>query len=154
MLLKSLILSGLVSLMCIGSWQAAEKVSSEGTGPAELSTKAWVALKAGDHEQVSEITTQCFKEFGDKAEKQQKESGKEISKENASSFPELNSVGTCLFILAESLSQQGNAEKSQATLKKLINEFPECHCANEKGYYWKPALAAEKRLAEATKKSD
>ncbi len=153
MLLKSFFLSGLVSLVCIGSLQAVEKVGSEGTEPAELSAKAWGALRAGDHEQVSEITTQCFKKFGKEAVRQQKESGKEISKENASSFPELNSVGTCLFILAESLSQQGNAEKSQATLKKLINDFPGCHCANEKGYYWKPALAAEKRLAEATKKS-
>ncbi len=54
MLPKSFILSGLVSLMCIGSLQAAEKVSSEGTDPTELSTKAWVALKAGEHEQVSE----------------------------------------------------------------------------------------------------
>ena len=139
--------------MCVGSLQAAEKVSSEGTDPTEFSTKAWVALKAGEHEQVSELTTKCFKEFGDEAVKQQKESGGEIFKENASSFPELNSVGTCLFILAESLSQQGNAEKSQAILKKLINDFPECHCANKQGYYWKPALAAEKRLAEATKKS-
>ena len=153
MLLKSFILSGLVSLVFIGSLQAAEKVSSEGTDPTELSTKAWVALKAGEHEQVSELTTQCFKEFGDEAVRQQKESGEEISKENASSFPELNSVGTCLFILAESLSQQGNDEKSQAILKKLINDFPECHCANKQGYYWKPALAAEKRLAEATNKS-
>ena len=102
---------------------------------------------------MSELTTQCFKEFGDEAVRQQRGSGEELLTKNASSFPELNSVGTCLFILAESLSQQGNAEKSQAILKKLINNFPECHCANEKGYYWKPALAAEKRLAEATKKS-
>ena len=123
------------------------------TDPQELATKAWLALKAGDHEQVSEITTQCFEEFGNEAVKQQKESGEEISKDNAHSFPELNSVGTCLFILAESLSQQGKDEKSQATLQKLITDFPECHCENKEGYYWKPALAAEKRLAEAPEKS-
>ena len=153
MLLKNIFLSGLVSLVCIGSFQAAENVKSTGTDPTELATKAWVALKAGDHELVSELTTQCFKEFGDEAVRQQKESGEEISKENAFSFPELNSVGTCLFILAESLSQQGNDGLSQATLEKLITDFPKCHCANKQGYFWKPAMAAQKRLAEATGKA-
>lgn len=153
MVLKNLILSGLVSVVCIGLLQAAEDVDIAATDPTELATKAWVALKAGDHELVSELTTQCFEEFGDDAVRQQKESGEEISKENASSFPELNSVGTCLFILAESLSQQGYDEKCQATLKKLITDFPECHCANKQGYYWKPAMAAEKRLAEVAEKA-
>lgn len=86
MLLKSSVLSGLVSLVCIGTLLAAEKAGSEGIDPAELSTKAWVALKAGDHEQVSELTTQCFKEFGDEAVRQQRGSGEELLKKNASSF--------------------------------------------------------------------
>ena len=154
MVLKNLILSGLVSVVCIGLLQTAKGGDGARPSPTDLATKAWVALKAEDHELVSKLTTQCFEEFGDEAVRQQKESGEEISKENASSFPELNSVGTCLFILAESLSQQGDKEKSQATLKKLITDFPECYCENKQGYYWKPALAAEKRLAGATEKSD
>ena len=40
MLLKSSVLSGLVSLVCIGTLLAAEKAGSEGIDPAELSTKA------------------------------------------------------------------------------------------------------------------
>ena len=150
---KNFILSGLLAMACVSVLQAADDASIAETDPTELTTQAWVALKAGDHEQVSELTTQCFEEFGDEAIKQQKESGEEISKDNAASFPELNSVGTCLFILAESLSQQGKDEKSQATLKKLIANFPESHCENKQGYYWKPALAAEKRLAEAPENS-
>ena len=69
--------------------------------PAELSTKAWVALKAGNHKEVSVLTEQCFKEFGEEAEKQQSENKEQITKDNASDFPELNSVGTCLFILGQ-----------------------------------------------------
>ena len=153
MIHRNVVLSGLFAMACVGVLQAADDASITKTDPTELATKAWVALKAGDHEQVSELTTQCFEKFGDDAVKQQKESGEEISKDNAHSFPELNSVGTCLFILAESLSQQGKDEKSQATLKKLIADFPECHCENKEGYYWKPALAAEKRLAEAPENS-
>jgi hypothetical protein len=45
--LKNMILSGLVSLVCIGSLRATEGVDSTGTDPTELATKAWVALKAG-----------------------------------------------------------------------------------------------------------
>ncbi|MFL2862034.1 MAG: tetratricopeptide repeat protein [Pirellulales bacterium] len=154
MIHRNVVLSGLLAMACVGVLQAADDAQPYRRQiRQELATKAWVALKAGDHEQVSELTTQCFEEFGNEAVKQQKESGEEISKDNAHSFPELNSVGTCLFILAESLSQQGKDEKSQATLQKLITDFPECHCENKEGYYWKPALAAEKRLAEAPENS-
>ena len=88
--------------------------------PSALSTKAWVALKAGDYKEVSVLTDQCFKEFSEEAEKQQSENGEQITQDNASSFPELNSVGTCLFILGQSLAEQGEKEKSAAVFTKLI----------------------------------
>jgi 4-diphosphocytidyl-2C-methyl-D-erythritol kinase len=116
--------------------------------PTELSTKAWVALKAGNHKEVSVLTEQCFKEFGEEAEKQQSENKEQITKDNASDFPELNSVGICLFILGQSLAEQGDKELSEAVFAKLIENYPDCHCENKQGYYWKPAKAANKKLTE------
>ena len=124
----------------------------EESEPAELSTKAWVALKAGDYKEVSVLTEQCFKEFGDEAEKQQGENKEQITKDNASAFPELNSVGTCLFILGQSPAEQGEKEKSEAVFTKLIENYPDCHCENKEGYYWKPAKAAGKKLNEWSEK--
>ena len=120
--------------------------------PSALSTNAWVALKAGDYKEVSVLTDQCFKEFGEEAEKQQSENGEQITQDNASSFPELNSVGTCLFILGQSLAEQGEKEKSAAVYTKLIKNYPDCHCENKQGYYWKPAKAADRKLAESLEK--
>ena len=56
-------------MACVGVLQAADDADLTETDPQELATKAWLALKAGDHEQVSEITTQCFEEFGNEAVK-------------------------------------------------------------------------------------
>jgi hypothetical protein len=120
--------------------------------PAELSTKAWVALKAGNHKEVSVLTEQCFKEFGEEADRQQSENKEQITKDNTSDFPELNSVGTCLFILGQSLAEQGDKELSEAVFTKLIENYPDCHCENKEGYYWKPAKAADKKLAESLEK--
>lgn len=150
MVCRNIVLSCLVALGCAGVLQASDNAEIVETGSTDLATKAWAALQSSDHEKVSELTSQCFKEFGDEAMKQQKASGEGITNVNASSFPELNSVGTCLFILAKSLAEQGKEEKSQAILKKLIDEFPGCHCKNKQGYYWKPAVVAEKRLAETS----
>ncbi len=153
MAFKTFVLSGLFTLGCTGLLQASDDAKIVGTDSTDLATKAWAALQSNDHEKVSEIAAQCFKEFGDEAMKQQKESGEEITNDNASSFPELNSVGTCLFILAKSLAEQGREEKSQATFKKLIDDFPGCRCKNKQGYYWKPAAVAEKQLAETSENS-
>ena len=76
----------------------------------------------------------------------------QITKDNTSDFPELNSVGTCLFILGQSLAEQGDKELSEAVFTKLIENYPDCHCENKEGYYWKPAKAADKKLAESLEK--
>jgi len=150
MAFKTFVLSGLFTLGCTGLLQASDNAEIVGTDSTELATRAWAALQSSDHEKVAEITAQCFKECGEEAMKQQKESGEEITNDNASSFPELNSVGTCLFILGKSLAEQGREEKSQETFKKLIDDFPGCRCKNKQGYYWKPAVVAEKQLAETS----
>lgn len=139
-------------LACLLAFIFSGYVQGEELEPAELSTKAWVALKAGDYKEVSVLTDQCFKEFGEEAEKQQSENGEQITQDNASSFPELNSVGTCLFILGQSLAEQGEKEKSAAVFTKLIENYPDCHCENKQGYYWKPAKAADKKLGESLEK--
>ena len=150
MIFKPFFLSGLFMLGCAGVLHASDDTKIDRTDSTELATKAWAALQSSDHKKVQKLTIQCFKEFGDEAMKQQKVSGEEITNDNASSFPELNSVGTCLFVLAKSLAEQGRKEESQATLKKLIDDFPSCRCKNKQGYYWKPAVVAEKQLAETS----
>ena len=131
---------------CVGAAQSEELSSTE------VTAKAWLALKAGDYKEVSVLTEQCFKEFGEEAEKQQSENRGQITQDNAASFPELNSVGTCLFILGQSLVEQGEKEKSSAIFTKLIESCPDCYCENEQGYYWKPAKAADKKLGESLEK--
>ena len=112
---------------------------------------AWEALHSSNHEEVVRLTDACFKECTEQALEQQK-SGATITNFNADEYPELNSVGTCLLILGTSLRNQGENEKAAATYNKLLRDYKDCRCQNEEGYYWKPAVAAQKRLDEMAEK--
>lgn len=36
--------------------------------------------------------------------------------------------------------------------KKLLRDYKDCRCQNEEDYYWKPVVAAQKRLDEIAEK--
>ncbi len=128
----------------------AEEVSRD-SEPVDYASNAWEALHSGNHEEVVRLTEACFKECAEQALEQQK-SGVTIRNSNADEYPELNSVGTCLLILGTSLRNQGENEEAIAAYNKLLRDYKDCRCQNEEGYYWKPAMAAQKRLDEMAEK--
>ena len=128
----------------------AEEVSRD-SETVDYVSNAWEALHSGNHEEVVHLTEACFKECTEQALEQQL-SGATITNSNAEDFPELNSVGTCLLILGTSLRNQGENEEATAAYNKLLRDYKDCRCQNEEGYYWKPAMAAQKRLDEMAEK--
>lgn len=125
--------------------------SSRDIEPVDYVTESWDALHSGNHDEVVRLTEACFKECTEQALEQQK-SGATITNSNADEFPELNSVGTCLLILGTSLRNQGEHEEATAAYNKLLRDYKGCRCQNEEGYYWQPAVAAQKKLDEMAKK--
>ena len=117
------------------------------TTTPDYTAQAWHALLEGDHEEVVRQATLCLEDLGEVATRQQR-AGKEISNVNAENFPELNSVGTCLFILARSWEKKGNHKEATDAYKRLIKDYEDARCKNQEGYFWRPAVAAQKRLAE------
>ena len=113
----------------------------------DYTAQAWQALGEGDHEEVVRQADACLKAFGKLAADQQ-HADEEITNLNAEDFPELNSVGTCLFILGRSLQKEGDHQEAVKVFKRLINDFEDARCKNEEGYFWKPAIAAQKKLDE------
>ena len=125
--------------------------SSHDSEAVDYVNEAREALHSGNHDEVIRITEACFKECTTKALEQQK-SGATITNSNADEFPELNSVGTCLLILGTSLRNQGEHEEATVAYNKLLQDYKDCRCQNEAGYYWQPAVAADKRLYEMAEK--
>jgi tetratricopeptide (TPR) repeat protein len=60
----------------------------------------------------------------------------------------LNDVGTALLILGEACQKAGQYEEAAQAYKELINEYFYAQCWDTKGWFWKPAEVAQKKLIE------
>jgi tetratricopeptide (TPR) repeat protein len=115
-----------------------------------LTTKAWEALAEKDLDSVHAYVNKCLELYQVKA-KEMQDSLTEYPWENKDkifSYWALNDVGTCLFIQGEALKNAGQQEEAKKTFRKLVDEFYYAQCWDPKGWFWKPAEAAQERLDE------
>jgi tetratricopeptide (TPR) repeat protein len=125
----------------------------ENYSSTSLVTKAWEALKEKDVSAVMFYTNKCIKLYARQARNMQ-EGLKDYptgDKQNIFQYWALNDVGTALFILGEAHRNAGQYEEAAQAYKKLINEYSYAQCWDTKGWFWKPAEAAEKKLVEEEK---
>ena len=115
-----------------------------------LTSKAWEALNAGDHDMVIAYTDKCLELYLSKAKEMQAKltalpTG---SQEEVSKYWALNDVGTCLFIKGQSLQKKGNKAAAKSAFKVLVDELKYSQCWDANGWFWSPAGAAKKFLVE------
>ncbi|MDA0253414.1 MAG: beta-glucanase precursor [Planctomycetota bacterium] len=115
---------------------------------ATLTSKAWEALNAGDHDLVAAYTDKCEELYARDAAAQQASLEDFASGDDAHSHWAVNDVGTCLFIRGESLTQQGKTAEAIAAFKTLIDDYGYAQCWDTKGWFWKPAEAAAGKLKQ------
>ena len=125
-----------------------------------LTSKAWMALQEKDADAVIAYTDKVLELYEDKARDMQEsmteyawESPDEIFSKWA-----LNDVGTALFIKGELLKSAGDYKQAQKVYKKLVDNFFYSQCWDpgpnnekmdtQKGWFWKPAEAAQEALNE------
>lgn len=115
-----------------------------------LTKQAWGALDKNDYKAVEAYTQKVVELYADKAKEMQGALTEYAweSKEKIFSYWALNDVGTSLFILGESYFRSGEIKKAQTTFKKLVDEFFYAQCWDPKGWFWKPADAAQQKLEE------
>jgi tetratricopeptide (TPR) repeat protein len=113
-----------------------------------MTVQAWKSLDAKDYESVKVYTNKVIEMYSDQARKMQ--SGLMEypweSKEKIFSYWALNDVGTSLFIKAEALKRQGNNEEAKVIFETLVNDYYFAQCWDPKGWFWKPAEAAQQAL--------
>ncbi len=116
---------------------------------ATLATKGWDALKANDLEAVLAYTNKCMELYADPAKKMQESlfdypAG---SNEEIFGYWALNDVATSLFIQGEAYRQKGMTEEAKAAYQKIIDQYSYGQCWDEGGWFWKPAEAAQEKIA-------
>ncbi len=68
------------------------------------------------------------------------------TKEETEKLWALNDVGTCYFILGQSLEADGRTKEALAAYKTLTEDLPFAQCWDEKGWFWKPADGAREKV--------
>jgi hypothetical protein len=116
-----------------------------------LTTKAWDAYGSRNFDDALAYSGKTVELYEVEAKAMQaalKELPRRESKEDTAKRWALNDVGTSLFIKGEILLKQGNKKAAKEAFDMLVKEFPFAQCWDPKGWFWKPADAAKKRLAE------
>jgi len=115
---------------------------------ATLTSKAWAALEAKNYPEVLGYTNKCIELYKTQAVAMQAALKEPAPKETASSQWALNDVGTCYFIQGKALDDQKDTKGAIAAYKALADTLAFAQCWDPKGWFWKPADAARKRLVE------
>jgi len=113
-----------------------------------LASKAWQALDKTDVEAVLAYTNKCIQLYGEEAKKMQDSLDNYVTGSNQEIFSmwALNDVGTCLHIQGEAYRKADMLEEAKEAYDTLINEYSFAQCWDTKGWFWKPAEAAQERL--------
>lgn len=116
---------------------------------SHLIQKAWAALAANDLDQVLAYVNKASDLYAKKAKEMQASLTEYPweSKEKIFSFWALNDVGTGYFILGEAYKAAGKTKEAQEAYKKLIDEYSYSQCWDPQGWFWKPAEAAQEKIA-------
>ena len=132
---------------------ASDKLNTIGTAydlgdytSSTLTTKAWEALAKNDHKGVELYTKKCIELYEGDAKKQQASLTEFAPKEKAFNYWALNDVGTCYFIMGDSLLTQKRYQEAKGTFARVVNDFEFAQCWDPKGWFWKVAVAARGRL--------
>ena len=67
-------------------------------------------------------------------------------KEKAFDSWALNDVGTCYYIMGESYLAKNNTAKALESYKVLVDKYYYSQCWDQKGWFWKPAVAARGKV--------
>ena len=115
-----------------------------------MTTQAWNALLKEDVDSVEIYTNKVIELYNDKAKAMQNSLTEYAweSKDKIFSYWALNDVGTSYFIRAEAYKKAGRMDEAKESYKKVVDEYYYAQCWDPKGWFWKPAEAAQQALEE------
>ena len=126
---------------------AAPKLDFGDHGSATITGKAWAAHAAKNVAEVKGYVAKIRELYEATAIEQQASlTAPAPTEDKDHSYWALNDVGTCLFILGQSLEQSGDKAGALAAYKVLAEKLSFAQCWDAKGWFWRPAEAARGRI--------
>lgn len=115
-----------------------------------LTTQAWKALGENNAEAVSAYVNKVLELYEGKAKEMQGSLTEYPweSKDKIFTYWALNDVGTSLYIQGETFKKNGKSKEAKQAYQKLVDDYFYAQCWDPKGWFWKPAEAAQQALDE------
>ena len=144
------IISLLVVCSCLTCCSVHSKELDFGDGRSEtLTRKAWDSYEAAKYDDAIGFAKECIKSFQEQAVEMQKglkEPVDTADKQAVESLWALNDVGTCYYVLGQVFEKQDKSDQALKAYNRLIKDFAFAQCWDSKGWFWKPADAAKRRI--------
>ena len=127
---------------------AAEAALDFGNFSSEtLTGKAWAAYTTKDYAKTKGYAQKCIAMYKVKAVEMPKAlTAPATVKEEVFKSWALNDVGTCYYLLGQSLEAEKKPKEAIAAFKVLADSLAFAQCWDTKGWFWKPADAARERV--------
>ena len=113
-----------------------------------LTTRAWNSLEQGDYAAMLGYTNKVIELYAAEAKRMNAEMRAFEPTPTADQKWALNDVGTSLFIMGQGYEAMSMNTEAIAAYHRLTTEFGYAQCWDPKGWYWRPAEAAQARLQE------
>jgi len=117
-----------------------------------LTSKAWEALGKKDYEAVWAYTQKCIDLYQERARRQQNSLSGFPPAKKESAYKDLDNVGSCYFIRAESLMRQEKLAEARRIFQIVIDEFSYAQYWDPRGWFWKVAEKSQESIDKLDKK--
>ncbi|MBF0330465.1 MAG: beta-glucanase precursor [Candidatus Omnitrophica bacterium] len=147
--MKKLLMSCFVFMLSLTGYVATVHAYEFGDFKSStLVSKAWGELEKNNLNGVLAYTNKCIEMYAADAAQMQAGLKNYVSGDNDEVFKQwaLNDVATSYFIQGEAYLKAGKKEESKQAYSKVVNDFTFGQCWDSRGWFWKPAEAAQKKL--------
>lgn len=114
----------------------------------QVTEQAWKALDRKDWDAVERLANRASRTWGARAKEMNDGLSKFPSADEARRFANLNELATITYLKGEALRQQGDTEGALAAYYALLADYNFGQCWDQKGWWWRPAAAANDQIAK------
>ena len=114
----------------------------------QVTAKVWSALGRKDWNVAIAHADKAIRTWGPQARQTNHRLKGYAPAKDAKKYGDLNEVGTCLMLKGDALHQKGDVQKAIVAYELLLMDFQYAQVWDPKGWFWKPADSARKKLVK------
>lgn len=119
-----------------GTTDSVQAPKGEKLPSSEYVRLAWAASGQRNYDRLDELVSACLAHYQNEADLLQAELVDFPDRKESEKYQALNDVGTCLFIQAEAVMNQGKTQEAIKKFEYIIERYPFSQSWDPRGWYW------------------